>query len=202
MTSRFILWFSALLVYFVGIRYHDELKQIRNRENHVFDKGYLLSDEKELPMSQKKRDRMRKRLFQTPGWIASIVLGSVIVSFIFVFIFIGELYDYMVSQNGAIALTFIVLIFETIRFFRQIGVARYLRNKRSILVALFGWGSVIYAFMVASMKPVEDWWYYLGALICLAAASAMSIDLILRYNETSTRPLPSFYSRTGGNDHA
>lgn len=201
-TSRFILWFSALLVYFVGIRYHDELRQIRNRENHVFDKGYLLSDAKELPMSEKKRSRLRKRLFQTPSRIVSIVLGSVIVLFIFVFIFIGELYDYMVSQNGAIALTFIVLIFETIRFFRQIGVARYLKNKRSMLVALFGWGSVVYAFMVASMKPVEDWWYYLGALICLAAASAMSIDLILRYNETSTRPLPSFYSRTGGNDRA
>ena len=63
-------------------------------------------------------------------------------------------------------------------------------------------GSVVYAFMVAYLQPVEDWWYYLGSLICLVAASAMSIDLILRYNETSTRPLPSFYSRKGGDDRA
>ena len=28
---------------------------IRDRENHVFDKGYLLNDEKELPMSQKTK---------------------------------------------------------------------------------------------------------------------------------------------------
>ena len=47
-----------------------------------------------------------------------------------------------------------------------------------------------------------DWWYYLGALAALGAAALMCIDLILRFNETSTRPLPSFYSRKGGNDNA
>ena len=60
-TSRFVIWFSALLVYLVSIRYFKELKEIRNRENHVFDKGYLLNDGDKLPMSEKKRARLRAR---------------------------------------------------------------------------------------------------------------------------------------------
>ncbi|MBQ9158194.1 MAG: hypothetical protein IJ136_02535 [Erysipelotrichaceae bacterium] len=201
-TSRFVIWFSALLVYLVGRRYYSELRQIRNRENHVFDKGYLLSEEKELPMSEKKRNRLRKRVMNASFDFSAVMMGLCFVLAFIVFMFAGSFYDIAVSQMGALALTFIILILQSIRFVRQINVARYLRNKRSILVCILGMGSVVYAFMVAYLQPVEDWWYYLGSLICLVAASAMSIDLILRYNETSTRPLPSFYSRKGGDDRA
>ena len=179
-----------------------QCKQIRNRENHVFDKGYLLSEEKELPMSEKKRNRLRKRVMNTSFDFSAVMMGLCFVLAFIVFMFAGSFYDIAVSQMGALALTFIILILQSIRFVRQINVARYLKNKRSILVCILGMGSVVYAFMVAYLQPVEDWWYYLGSLICLVAASAMSIDLILRYNETSTRPLPSFYSRKGGDDRA
>ena len=153
-------------------------------------------------MSEKKRDRIRRWGVRSSDFLQKVLSGiGLSIVFLF-FLFFGELYDLLVSQTGAIALTFVMLILETIVFFKQINAARYLKNKRSVLVALLGFGSVFYAFMVASLQPVEDWWYYLGAIICLCAASAMSIDLILRYNETSTRPLPSFYSRKGGNDRA
>ncbi|MBR4470950.1 MAG: hypothetical protein IKS54_06545 [Erysipelotrichaceae bacterium] len=201
-TSRFIIWFSALLLYILGIRYHKELTKIRDRENHVFDKGYLLNDEKELPMSEKKRSRIRRRFRRDSGVLRTILYAILIVFFVLIFALSGELYDLLVSQTGAIAMTFIILILEVFRFLKQINVARYLKNKRSMLVCLFGLGAIIYAFAVASAEPVQDWWYYLGGLICLFAAVMMSVDLILRYNETATRPLPSFYTREGGNDRA
>ncbi len=201
-TSRFVIWFSALLLYLLGIRYHKELTEIRNRENHVFDKGYLLNDEKELPMSEKKRSRIRRRIRKDSGVFRIILYSILPFMFIIIFAVSGELFDLLVSQTGAIAMTFLILILEFVRFLKQINVARYLRNKRSLLICFLGLGAVVYAFFVASMQPVEDWWYYLGGLICLFAACAMSIDLILRYNETSTRPLPSFYTRKGGNDNA
>ncbi len=203
-TSRFVIWFAALLVYLLGIRYHNELKQIRDRENHVFDKGYLLNDEKELPMSEKKRSRLRKAAERKkmPFSVMTLALFMFVFFFFTVFLISGELYDLLVSQTGAIAMTFIVLFLEVIRFIKQVAVVRYLRNKRSFFICLLALASVIYAFMVAVGEPVQDWWYYLGALICLFAAMAMSVDLILRYNETSTRPLPSFYVRKGGDDRA
>ena len=201
-TSRFIIWFSALLLYMVGKRYHKELVEIRNRENHVFDKGYLLNDEKELPMSEKRRSFLRRHFRNDTGVFRSIFFGIMIVLFFFSFAISGELYDMMVSQTGAMAMTFIILILGAVRFLRQISVARFLKNKRSLLICFLGMGAFVYAFFIASTAPVEDWWYYLGGLICLMAATAMSFDLILRYNETSTRPLPSFYTRKGGNDNA
>ena len=204
-TSRFVIWFAALLVYIVSIRYHKELKEIRDRENHVFDKGYLITDQDDLEMSEKKRSRLRNKansLFGKIGTVASAVLAFFGIGFLIIFALSGLMYDELVSQTGAIAMTFIILFLQAFRFVKTLSVTRYLKNKRSFLFALIALGSVIYSFLVAAGEPVQDWWYYLGGLICLSAASLMAIDLITRYNEASTRPLPSFYTRKGGNDSA
>ena len=153
-------------------------------------------------MSEKKRSRLRRMSTKKSGSFQMAVTMGVIFCFFVLFLISGELFDLLVSQTGAIAMTFVVLILQTFRFLKQLSVVRYLKNKRSLPVSIFAMGTVVYAFAVASMEPVEDWWYYLGGLACLAAACAMSIDLIMRYNEVSTRPLPSFYSRKGGNDRA
>ncbi|MBQ2510128.1 MAG: hypothetical protein II529_04810 [Erysipelotrichaceae bacterium] len=202
-TSRFVLWFSALLAYLTGVRYRKELKEIRDRENHVFDKGYLLSDEKELPMSEKRREWERKKsrlpIFRVSK-ILSISFGTILG--ILGFAIAGALYDELVSQRGAIAMTFIVLFLEIISFIKAFGIGIYLKKKRSLLIFLLGFLAIGYSFWVAAAEPVQDWWYYLGALVCLAASAIMCADMIARYNETSTRPLPSFYERKGGNDRA
>jgi hypothetical protein len=202
-TSRFVLWFSALLAYLTGVRYRKELKEIRDRENHVFDKGYLLSDEKELPMSERRREWERKKsrlpIFRVSK-ILSISFGTILG--ILGFAIAGALYDELVSQRGAIAMTFIVLFLEIISFIKAFGIGIYLKKKRSLLIFLLGFLAIGYSFWVAAAEPVQDWWYYLGALVCLAASAIMCADMIARYNETSTRPLPSFYERKGGNDRA
>ena len=115
-------------------------------------------------------------------------------------VMMGELFDLLVSQDGAIAMTFLILILQIFSFFKTLNITRHLRNKFSFLICFITMGAILYSFAVAAGAPVQDWWYYLGSLICLFAASIMAIDLIARYNETSTRPLPSFYSRKGGND--
>ena len=173
--------------------------QIRDRENHVFDKGYLITDKDELSMSEKKRNRLRKRTSFFSRFNGVFLLTMAIIFVVMSFMLAGALYDELVSQTGAIA---IILILQTIRFIKTLIVMRHVSKKISLLLPVLAMGAVVYAFSVASAEPVQDWWYYLGALIALGAASLMCIDLIGRYNETSTRPLPSFYSRKGGNDSA
>ncbi|MBO4919728.1 MAG: APC family permease [Erysipelotrichaceae bacterium] len=204
-TSRFVLWFAALLVYIVSVRYYKELKEIRDRENHVFDKGYLISDEDDLEMSERKRERLRKRSKSILGKIntgATMVLTIMGIGFLFIFAFSGLMYDILVTQTAAIGMTFFILFLQFFRFLKTLSVSRHLKNKWSFLFALIAFGAVVYSFLVAAAEPVQDWWYYLGGLICLFAASLMAIDLITRFNESSTRPLPSFYTRKGGNDSA
>ncbi|MBR0462653.1 MAG: hypothetical protein IJJ00_08075 [Erysipelotrichaceae bacterium] len=198
-TSRFVLWFAALLAYLVARRYRKELKLVRDRENHVFDKGYLLEEGDRLPMSEKQRARLRRKGNRSIGWeIVKIVLLSML-SFIGMGI-LGALYDELVSQTGAMVMTFIIAVLEVINFLRTMSIAVYLKNKRSLLFALVTLAAIDYAFIVGATTPVQDWWYYLGALAALVAASLMCVDLLIRFNETATRPLPSFYNRKGGND--
>ena len=203
-TSRFVIWFAALLAYLVGRSYRKELKQIRDRENHVFDKGYLLQDGEELPMSPKVRDRLRMRkLLKSDNMVLKVVVLTVAIIFgSGFFVALGAAYDLLVSQTGAMVMTILVAILEIISFVRTLSVIAFLRNKRSLLFAILTLLAIGYAYVVANLQPVQDWWYYLGALAALGAAALMCIDLILRFNETSTRPLPSFYSRKGGNDNA
>ena len=120
----------------------------------------------------------------------------------FGFGFIGILFDLLVSQEGAIGMTALILLLEIILFIKSLFVSFHLKNKSSIIVAILSLGAIGYSWMIAASQPVQDWWYYLGGLICLVVSSMMCYDLIKRFNEASTRPLPSFYSRKGGNDNA
>jgi len=202
-TSRFVLWFAALLAYLISRRYFKELKEIRDRENHVFDKGYLLNDDEQLSMPEKTRSRLRRKGLKRRGKIdVSTIILVVIFFYGAIFGFMGLMYDLLVSQSGALALTFLVLVAEIISFIKAVNVTRHLKNKRSFFISLLGLCAIAYSFIIASTMPVQDWWYYLGGLLCLSAAAIMSADLIFRYNESSTRPLPSFYNRKGGNDRA
>lgn len=211
-TSRTILSLSALLVLLVGYGFLSELKKIRNMENHVFDKGYLIQDSRDLSMSEKKREKIRKRSFSLSAdsetdrkaWVVKVVLMTIAASFgMFIVLPLMLLvFDLVFSDTGAALALFLILILELIQFIRCLFISRHLKRKTSILTGLFGLAAVAAGFMTAVIAPVEDWWYYIGAMISLAAAVCMSLDLISRYNDLSTRPLPSFYERTGGNDHA
>ena len=106
------------------------------------------------------------------------------------------------TYESAMALTFLIGIFEIVLFLQSVNIVRHLRNKRSMITLIAALASVVYSFIIAYQKPVMDWWYYLGSLLCLSSAAIMCFDLIARYNETATRPLPSFYTREGGQDHA
>ena len=201
-TSRFVLWFSALLVYLAGRRYRKELKEIRDRENHIFDKGYLLSDEDELPMSEQARKRTnrlsRSKILRT----LSGALMSVVVVFALFFGLLAVVWDGIMTYEAARNLTFVIMIAEAVLCVRTILIALNLKNKRSVIPVLLALAAVVYSFVIAYREPVMDWWYYLGSLLCLGAATVMCADLISRYNEKATRPLPSFYTREGGQDHA
>ena len=134
-TSRFVLWFAALLAYLVARSYRKELKEIRDRENHVFDKGYLLQDEDELKMSEKTRERLRKRfnLKMDSGVLKVVLITIGIIGLSILLVAMGVMYDMLVSQTGAIAMTSIVAILAAINFIRTSSVVIFLKNKRSLI---------------------------------------------------------------------
>ena len=201
-TSRFIIWFSALMVYVVSRVYYNELKSIRDRENHVFDKGYLLEEGEKLAMSERKRKRLGRKIRRSYEDKSLSIITINLILIIVIFASFSFMYSLYVSQEGAKGLTALIFILQVFPFVKTVNISRFLKNKRSLLTAFFSMGAILYSLSVALSEPVQDWIYYAGGLLNLAAASAMALDLIIRYNEVSTRPLPSFFSRKGGNDNA
>ena len=57
----------------------------------------------------------------------------------------------------------------------------------------------IIAFLVVMSAPVYDWVYYAGSAIALAISAIASISMIKQYNLLTTRPIPEFHNREGGN---
>ncbi len=204
-TSRFVLWFSALLLYLVDRKYYKELVKIRNKDNHVFDKGYLLMEgDNDIKMSDKQRERLRRRKKILSTFSLGSSIGMILFSVLcfFGFGFLGILFDLAVSQEGAIGMTAIILLLQIILFVKSLFVSFHLKNKFSIVTSIMSMTAIGYSWSVALTQPVQDWWYYLGALICLIVSTILCFDLINRFNMASTRPIPSFYSRKGGNDNA
>lgn len=205
-TARFLTWISALIVFLIGLGFHSELKKIRDKDNHVFDKGYLITDQKDIPMSEKNRERLRNKAEQSMN--SSIAAGNALkiilmcIGSFFLLPIIIVFFSVFANDEGAVFLIFFIFILQAILFLRELLLARHLRDKSAILPSLVSLASVVCNLLISVYHPVEDWWYYLGSIVCLLAAGAMCSDLIDRYNDLSTRPLPSYYERKGGDDNA
>ncbi|MBR2672070.1 MAG: hypothetical protein IKE27_07700 [Oscillospiraceae bacterium] len=209
-TSRFVLWFSTLILYLISRSFMKELREIRNRENHVFDKGYLLTGEPEdISMSQKKAERIREN--KKSG--LSSAIKSCLASSVFMIMFmslvsglliplIGIAYDLMTSQYVTKVVTAFFTILNVVVFFKSYAAISYIKKKSSLVTILLSLIASLMCTVVAITAPVADIWYYSGGIFCLFASVVIAVDLISRYNELSTRAVPSFITRTGGKDNA
>ena len=71
-----------------------------------------------------------------------------------------------------------------------------------MLPALLALAGAVMAFGVSVWDPVADIYYYAAALTMAAISAVTAFSLIKYYDLLSTRPVPSFFTREGGNDRA
>lgn len=57
------------------------------------------------------------------------------------------------------------------------------------------------AFIILLVNPVNDWFYYIGVILCLAMVMWAFMDIIKHHNELTMRKLPQFNKR-GGDENA
>ncbi len=69
---------------------------------------------------------------------------------------------------------------------------------RMIPEALLSVLAICVVLFVRHVKPVQDYYYYGGMLVCLILIAASLAALIFRHNELSTHPIPNFHDRKGG----
>ena len=100
------------------------------------------------------------------------------------------------------AITAFFTILNVIVFFKSYGAISYIKKKSSLVTILLSLIASLTCTVIAITAPVADIWYYSGGIFCLFASVVIAVDLISRYNELSTRAVPSFITRTGGKDNA
>ncbi len=55
--------------------------------------------------------------------------------------------------------------------------------------------------IIRILNPVSDFFYYGGTLLILVFAAASLLRLVSRFNELTTRPIPEFHDREGGDEN-
>ncbi len=71
----------------------------------------------------------------------------------------------------------------------------HFKEKWSTLVKPFG--GMILAVIILMWNPVSDWFYYMGAFVCMGLVLWAILDIIKQHNLLTTRRLPQFNRRGG-----
>ncbi len=200
MTARTALMIcSVLTVVALGL-FKGEAREIRDRENHIFDKGYFVKG-REVKMKEKKREKIReKKLFKSKKTLSTaVIMGGAFGAYV-VWLFFNDV-DISPSQK-LLFVTFTCVIIGTIFAIQARSSLRYVREKSIRLFNFVAWAAVAASFFIAAWDPVSDIYYYFGCLACGLGAAIGSIGLIKYYNLLTTRQIPTFFDREGGRDNA
>ena len=204
MTARTALIVCAFLTVLVMGLLNSEIREIRNKENHIRDRGYFVKD-RQVKMPEEKREKARKDDFSEFGNFVKSKTGLINVILIVLVGIIGWTAIMNHDLEPSIALlgaTTFFLIEGIILGVSSRGYLRYVQEKSLRLFNLLAFLSVAGAFAVALWNPVMDYYYYLAAAACAGATFLVSIGLIKYYNLVTTRPVPTFFDREGGRDNA
>ena len=136
---------------------------------------------------------------------AGVGIGT---SLLFIFAYIGIRFVFeMISEGASIGdqYTFLTIsaficgILGVIQMIRGISKASHLKEKSMVFWPILNGLAIMITFLIAVIRPVSDWWYYGGAVVCMIGTLLPALELIDVYNLMATRPLPSFFGREGAN---
>ena len=220
-TAPTALLISSVLALVSGILFYREMRKISSRENHEEDKGFWAADAAEgagenaaeafrRSSASKKAAAAHVKKFLNPldsGSVFQRILrntGGILAAAAFVFVQSGisELLDEVSPAQRALIGVIPTLAAGAVFFVLTIALAKRVKEKSMIPQAAAAFLAELIAFVILALRPVDDWKYYAGSIACLAAVAVTCFGLIGKYNILSTRPIPSFFDRKGGNDRA
>ena len=175
----------AVLLVLSGRLLNGELRQIRLREQHVYDYGNTSEGKKAKPKST-----------------AASCLGTGLMC-VYYGIMIAMAFATTTGSDGTVGPTFLLaLIGQIVLSVKLIRNAAGSRSKIAILAALVAPVILLFGTYVGVNPEVfpNDGWYYGLATGCLAGILINALFVIGQYNDLATRPVPNFFRREGANN--
>lgn len=207
-----ILLIAALLAFLCILISNGQMSRILARESGEDDKGLasVKPMSRTLPSGQQRKRRIRKPM----SGISKILL-------IFVLFYVATLMPSLLikvisrtARDGssgmiwylAITVMFILCVYWVISILsgnrpRQRSGKGFLgghfREKWLTLVKPFA--GIVLAVVILLVHPVSDWFYYIGAFVCMGTVFWAIMDIIKQHNLLTTRRLPQL-NRRGGDE--
>lgn len=203
MTARTALAICAILSAVVLGFLSEEIRTIRDAENHVKDRGYFVRGrDVAMPYEKRRRVRASNGIQISFGRIISVgILSTCLI--VPIMLFSGILFAMAGDTNPSTQLfmvSAILLVVSIIVLLRGLTAAHYIKEKHIVKFNILAFIGIVIAFLVSIWNPVDDVFYYAGCIICALCAATASVGMVKYYNLVTTRPIPSFFDREGGND--
>ncbi len=183
-----ILMISSVASLLVHYFYKKEVVSIAERESHSNDLGALSGDE-----LQEAKKGIQKHGVKKDRSIFMIIGAAVIFAILFVLLGEGS------AGFRSAVICFLVCVAGIILHVTSLKHLPKLKEKSMKSILLLPLVAEIIAFLIALFSPVHDWIYYIGSILALAVSAVVSINMIKQYNLLTTRPIPEFHNREGGN---
>ncbi len=185
-----VLMFSVAAAIVVQYFFRKEVIALRDKEKNENNIGALKGEELERAKMSREKKRRGKRhgMLIFLAVIAAIVLLTLILS-----------EDVM---NCAIFSSFLLMVAGLVLFAGTVRPLAGIKEKSMFIIGLLPPIAEVTAFYIESNRFIQDWAYYIGSVIVFGALLLTMLTLILRYNLLTTRSIPDFHDRQGGNKDA
>ena len=196
MTAPTALLLSMTLSTAAMMLYQRQTKKIHDRETHVFDRGYFIEG-RDTEISERRAERIRRRRLRNTWAVPAVVVT------VFLLLLEWGVYavaDGMPDERAQVA-SFFLFPVAAYNVLRALTFTWHIREKSVILEILAGAFGILYGYYVLYTLQVHDYMYYIGCILCIGSVLLSSIGMIRKYNLLATRPLPTFFDRTGGDVH-
>lgn len=206
-----LLMIAALLAFLCIVISNSQITHILARESGEDDKGVLSKSrtlERPLPeWAVKKRTRGLLGPLEKMLITAAAVLGITLL-LPMLFAMLGG----VGAGIGSLLTVFLPILIFTAAF-RALGAGnRYKGGRTSRKKPFLGghfkekWpilmkplAGILLALMILIWNPVSDWFYYIGAFVCMGTVLWAIMDIIRQHNLLTTRKLPQL-GRRGGDE--
>ncbi len=190
LTPDMTLAISAGCALMTQLLLRSEAEAIRARELHENDMGSLSGKEQEAMMEKRKKRRKRDL---SSGSLGTMLVGIIVVLIAGIYVFGSGLMPIAV---------FLTLVLGLFHFFKTVPSLLAIKEKYLFFAALLPVAAECAAMVLALANAVEDWKYYAASILLLGSMALASFTMITQYNLLTTRSLPDFHGREGGNKDA
>lgn len=189
-----LLFASAVLAVISALVYLKEIDDIHRRNENLDDKGLQSKNTSETDDTTGSKKKRKNVTFKKPNPVIIIVAGLLLMT----------CFPLVIGLAIAVVMVAILpLMFAGIIYLcvKGIKMNREISETSGPLGFWSAMASVFLCMIIAFINPVDDLYYYLGAIASMIGVLVTLTSIIKNYNVLATRKLPQF-NKQGGDDLA